>query len=76
MLVVTTMRLHFPREFRGIPFIVLPMLPGQRCSLDYPVVGSALTATFMGINTLDVVNLQNQRFLSFDRECFCLRPVF
>uniref|UniRef100_A0ACD5Y0J6 Uncharacterized protein n=1 Tax=Avena sativa TaxID=4498 RepID=A0ACD5Y0J6_AVESA len=69
MLTVITMRLHFPLEFRGTPFTVLPMVPGQRSELDYPANGGgAEDATFMGINYDDVSTLLRERFVSFHCE--------
>ncbi|XP_051188336.1 uncharacterized protein [Lolium perenne] len=69
MLAVVTMRIHFPLEFRGTPFTVLPMEPGQRSKLDYPAIGGgAEAATFMGINYDDLATLQWQRFASLHRE--------
>ncbi|KAM0882274.1 hypothetical protein ACQ4PT_032385 [Festuca glaucescens] len=69
MLAVITMRLHFPVEFRGTPFTVLPMAPGQRTRLDYPVVGgSGVAAAFMGITNVDVATLQREHFTSFQCE--------
>uniref|UniRef100_A0ACD5YF16 Uncharacterized protein n=1 Tax=Avena sativa TaxID=4498 RepID=A0ACD5YF16_AVESA len=69
MLAVITMRLHFPLEFRGTPFTVLPMVPGQRSELDYLAIdGGAEATTFMGINYDDVWTLLRERFTSFHRE--------
>ncbi|CAM0951941.1 unnamed protein product [Alopecurus aequalis] len=69
MLAVITMRLHFPCEFRGTPFTVLPMVPGQRSELDYPSLSnSAIAARFMGINYDDVATLHRERVASFHRE--------
>jgi hypothetical protein len=69
MLAVITMRQHFPFEFRDTPFTVLPMVPGQRTRLDYPVVGgSAVASAFMGITNVDVATLQRERFTSFQCE--------
>jgi hypothetical protein len=65
MLAVITMRQHFPLEFRGTPFTVLPMQPGRRSKLDYPAIdGVVEAATFMGINYGDVLTLQMERFAS------------
>ncbi|XP_071676415.1 uncharacterized protein [Lolium perenne] len=69
MLAVITMRMHFPLEFQGTPFTVLPMKPGLRSELDYPAIGGgAEAATFMGINCDDVLTLQRQRFASLRHE--------
>lgn len=69
ILAVITMRLHFPREFQDTPFMVLPMVPGQRSRLDYPAVGGgAVAATSMGVDSKDVERLQRKCFTSYFRE--------
>ncbi|XP_044393271.1 uncharacterized protein [Triticum aestivum] len=72
MLAVITMRQHFPCEFRGTPFEVLPVEPGQRSrQLDdgaAVVRGGAMASAFTGIDHDDVQRLLAVGFMSLFHE--------
>ncbi|KAI4989845.1 hypothetical protein ZWY2020_038208 [Hordeum vulgare] len=73
MLAVITMRQHFPCEFGGTPFEVLPMVPGQRSSWRpedgaAAVRGDAVASAFMGIDDDEVERLLAVRFVSLFHE--------
>ncbi|KAF7073081.1 hypothetical protein CFC21_078126 [Triticum aestivum] len=72
MLAVITMRQHFPCEFGGTPFEVLPVAPRQRSRrLDdgaAVIRGGAVASAFMGINHDDVQGLLAVGFMSLFHE--------
>ncbi|XBH92794.1 hypothetical protein VPH35_083851 [Triticum aestivum] len=72
MLAVITMRQHFPCEFGGTPFEVLPVPPGQRSRrLDdgaTVIRGGAVASAFIGIDHDDVQRLLAVSFMSLFHE--------
>ncbi|VAI18791.1 unnamed protein product [Triticum turgidum subsp. durum] len=72
MLAVITMRQHFPCEFAGTPFEVLPVAPGQRGRrLDdgaAVVRGGAVASVFIGLDHDDVQPLLVVSFMSLFHE--------